>query len=63
MPAVATYSKEQMREIIVDQLGQIAPEADFDDLEDDEDVREALGLLGRSVGVNARSMPFWTLSR
>ena len=42
MPAVMTYSRDQLREIIIDTLEQIAPEADFEDLEDDEDMREAL---------------------
>ena len=57
MPAVKTYTEEELREIIVDTLGQIAPEADFDDLEDDEDVREALDIdsfdfLNFLIGMN-----------
>lgn len=57
MPAVATYTEEQLREIIVEQLSLIAPEADFDDLEDDEDLREALDIdsfdfLNFLIGLN-----------
>ena len=57
MPAVKTYTEEELREIIVDTLGQIAPEAEFDDLEDDEDVREALDIdsfdfLNFLIGMN-----------
>ena len=57
MPVVATYTEEQLRDIIVDQLSQIAPEADFDDLENDEDIREALDIdsfdfLNFLIGLN-----------
>ncbi len=57
MPAVKTYTRDELREIIYDTLGQIAPEAEFDDLEDDEDVREALDIdsfdfLNFLIGLN-----------
>jgi acyl carrier protein len=57
MPVSTTYSEEQLREIIIDTLSQIAPEADFDDLENDEDVREALDIdsfdfLNFLIGLN-----------
>jgi acyl carrier protein len=57
MPAVKTYTPDELKEIIFETLGQIAPEAEFDDLEDDEDVREALDIdsfdfLNFLIGLN-----------
>jgi acyl carrier protein len=57
MAAVMTYSEEQVREIIIDTLAQIAPEADFDEIEDDEDIRETLDIdsfdfLNFLIGLN-----------
>ncbi len=57
MSAVKTYSAEDLEAIIVEALGQIAPEADFDDLEPDEDLREALDIdsfdfLNFLIGLN-----------
>ncbi len=62
MPAVKTYAADELKVLIFETLGQIAPEADFDDLEPDEDIREALDIdsfdflnfligLNESVGV------------
>ena len=39
-----TVSAAQIRETIFRELGNIAPEADFDDLDLNEDVREALDI-------------------
>lgn len=44
MAAVMTLNQEELRVVIAETLAQIAPEADFDDLEDDEDIREALDI-------------------
>ncbi len=44
MVATKTYSVTELKSLIIDLLAQIAPEADFDDLEDDEDIREALDI-------------------
>lgn len=57
MPAVKTYTPAELEGIIVEALGQIAPEADFDDLEADEDIREALDIdsfdfLNFLIGLN-----------
>ena len=35
---------DDIRKLAIDKLGAIAPEADFDILEDDEELREALDL-------------------
>jgi acyl carrier protein len=37
-------TKDEIRKLAIDILGGIAPEADFDMLEDDEELREALDL-------------------
>lgn len=34
----------EIRKLVIDLLGDIAPEADFDLLEDDEELREALDI-------------------
>ena len=57
MPAVKTYTPEELQAIIIEALGQIAPEAEFDDLEADEDIREALDIdsfdfLNFLIGLN-----------
>lgn len=57
MQAVKTYSAAELRTIIFDALSQIAPEADFDDLEENEDIREALDIdsfdfLNFLIGLN-----------
>lgn len=50
---------EQLKETIFDVLGQIAPEADPEDLEPDEDIREAFDIdsfdfLNFLIGLNER---------
>lgn len=57
MLATKTYTDEQLREIIFEVLGEIAPEAEFDELEADEDIREALDIdsfdfLNFLIGLN-----------
>ncbi len=57
MPAVKTYTAADLEKVIVEALSQIAPEADFDDLEADEDLREALDIdsfdfLNFLIGLN-----------
>ena len=57
MSTAVAYSAEQLEAIIFDILGEIAPEADFDDLEADEDIREALDIdsfdfLNFLIGLN-----------
>lgn len=37
-------TNDDIRKLAIDKLGAIAPEADFDILEDDEELREALDL-------------------
>lgn len=37
-------TRDELRKLITDLLGSIAPEADFDLLEDDEELREALDM-------------------
>lgn len=37
-------TEDEIRKLIFDTLGGIAPEADFDMLEDDEELREALDI-------------------
>lgn len=44
MVAVMSLTQEELHVIIAETLAQIAPEADFDDLEGDEDIREALDI-------------------
>ncbi len=44
MVATKTYSVAELKALIIDLLAQIAPEADFEDLDDDEDIREALDI-------------------
>ena len=44
MVATKTYSVTELKSLIIDLLAQIAPEADFEDLEDHEDIREALDI-------------------
>jgi acyl carrier protein len=57
MTTAVAYSEEQLQTIIFDILGEIAPEAEFDDLEADEDIREALDIdsfdfLNFLIGLN-----------
>jgi acyl carrier protein len=44
MVAVKTYTVTELKALIIELLGQIAPEADFEELEDDEDIRDALDI-------------------
>jgi acyl carrier protein len=44
MVATKTYSAAELEALSIELLGQIAPEADFDELEADEDIREALDI-------------------
>lgn len=44
MSAVKTMTADELRARIFEILGTIAPEADFDELEADEDIREALDI-------------------
>lgn len=57
MLATQTVSAEQLKQTIFEVLGQIAPEADPDDLEPDEDIREAFDIdsfdfLNFLIGLN-----------
>ena len=59
MTTAVAYSAEQLEAIIFDILGEIAPEAEFDDLEADEDIREALDIdsfdfLNFLIGLNEK---------
>jgi acyl carrier protein len=44
MPATQTMSAEELKQIIFAALGQIAPEADFDQLQPDENIQSALDI-------------------
>ena len=44
MVATKTYTAAELEALSIELLGQIAPEADFDELEADEDIREALDI-------------------
>ena len=44
MVATKTYTAAKLEALSIELLGQIAPEADFDELEADEDIREALDI-------------------
>ncbi|NJN83455.1 MAG: acyl carrier protein [Caldilineaceae bacterium] len=57
MLATQTVSAEQLKQTIFEVLGQIAPEADPEDLEPDEDIREAFDIdsfdfLNFLIGLN-----------
>ena len=57
MTTAVAYNQEQLRALIFDVLEGIAPEAEFDDLEADEDIREALDIdsfdfLNFLIGLN-----------
>lgn len=57
MIATGTMSAEELKQLIFDVLGQIAPEADFDSLEPGEDMRAALDIdsfdfLNFLIGLN-----------
>ena len=59
MTTAVAYNEEQLQAIIFDILGEIAPEAEFDDLEADEDIREALDIdsfdfLNFLIGLNEK---------
>jgi len=59
MSTAVAYNEEQLQAIIFDILGEIAPEAEFDDLEADEDIREALDIdsfdfLNFLIGLNEK---------
>lgn len=57
MIATGTMSAEELKQLIFDVLGQIAPEADFDSLSPGEDMRAALDIdsfdfLNFLIGLN-----------
>jgi acyl carrier protein len=57
MIAAKTLSAEELKQLIFDVLGQIAPEADFDSLDPGEDMRAALDIdsfdfLNFLIGLN-----------
>ena len=57
MTTAPAYTAEQLKAVMFAVLGEIAPEADFDELEADEDIREALDIdsfdfLNFLIGLN-----------
>jgi acyl carrier protein len=44
MPATKAMTTEELKQIIFAALGQIAPEADFDQLKPDENIQSALDI-------------------
>ncbi len=59
MTTAVAYNEAQLEAIIFEILEEIAPEAEFDDLEADEDIREALDIdsfdfLNFLIGLNEK---------